>query len=176
MKLEPGDIILHKDGTGWFSKAQHWINKTPYDHSGLYAGELLDTPTTYEQTLQSGANPFVYNPKTMEIWRLKVPAKIRRDNVVKLYRLHVKRLYAFLQLINFVWAAMTGRKRNAHAIFVTHAVCSEEDWEWLKGSTEDAKLTDLLNWILGYNSNVFHPGYIKDIINKFPEYFERVDL
>lgn len=174
MQLEPGDIILYKNGTGWFSKVQHWINKTPYNHSGLYAGELLDIPTTYEQTLQSGANPFVYDPNTMEIWRMKVSPEIRRDSVKQLYQSHTKRLYAFLQLINFLWAAITGRKRNAHAIFVTHAVCSEEDWEAMALQSEGS-LPDLYNWILGYNSNVFHPGYIKDIIIKFAQYFEKVE-
>lgn len=179
-------IILYKNGTGIYSKLQHWFSGQPYNHSAIYLGLLLDRDWVYEAGFSLSANPVNLKDKNIEVWHCDIDLY---ESLIKYIDKVAGKPYAFLQILYFVrrklyesipfaWKivklfhkAKTPKKLNNW--FPRSMICTEFVYEVIKEAsyTENRELYRYL--VDNYNSNNLYVSDLADIFKKFPNIFHK---
>lgn len=123
MELQIGDIVLVK-GTGFLSRCVRFFTNSQYSHVAM----LVTEKHIIEANWYKKANivEFKYNPKTMEIYRLKGGLD---ENQKKILLLHaydmLNSYYDYFQIFGYVIGSLIGKQYinpfNSSAL----VICSE---------------------------------------------------
>ena len=180
-------VILYKNGTGLYSKLQHWFSGQPYNHVSFYAGRMLNKDWVYEAGFSLSANPVNLSDPNIEIWECSLDL----DQSLKTIIDRVSgRSYAFLQILYFVrrkfyeskigkpfwWvrSILTGTKKVTKMgnWFPRSEICTELWYDVLKEASE--KTPDLYNYLNNeFDGNNLYVSDVRDTMLKF-KYFKKV--
>lgn len=180
-------IILYKNGTGLYSKLQHWFSGHPYNHIALHIGKLLDMDWVYEASEIMSANPVNLDDPNIEIWGTNLDLTRATKNFINR---EAGKLYGFLQILYFIrrklydeipilWKFIKLFHKADKPVQLNNWFPRGNDCiEAVCGIIKEASYTenkDIYNFIdSNYNLNNLYVSDIFDIFAQFPQYFYKI--
>jgi len=170
MKL--GSIIFYKNIPSFFSWLQRFILGNPYSHNSIYIGvNELGRMEEFEANLEVGTTTFTNSAEHREVYPLDIPEDTIKKVLNELINEFEERSYGYVSWLTifirrcFEWLGFNAKKWKILWGWGVH--CSELVYYYFLYLAWEMKWKDLENFLYLYNPNTFHPGDVKDIINKF---------
>ena len=185
MNLVIGDIILWKNIKSFGSWLQRFMSKisprsrTIYSHFGIFAGSTeLGFNQEFEATIpEVGFHTYKYEWESKcDIFTIKAPYDIRKQALRDCVNQYEGENYGFVSwvtiLIRYI-GEMLGFK-NAHSwdIFYGWGIHCSELFVYVLWIATEMDWVDLIKVLCEYNPNTFTTQDIRNIINRFPQYFK----
>lgn len=180
-------FIVYKNGTGIYSKLQHWFSGKPYNHIAIYLGNFAGKDWVYEAGLSLSANPVNLSDPNIEIWETNLHLDNSLNETIDKV---AGKSYAFLQILYFVrrkfyetikpiwWirSKLSGVKKvtKLNNWFPRSQICTEFWFDVVKGGTY-TEAPDLYNYLDNtFDGNNLYVSDCTDTMELFKKYFWRV--
>ena len=170
MKL--GSIIFYKNISGIGSWLQRFILGIPYSHNSIYIGvNELGRMQEFEANLRVNTTTFTDSVEHREVYPLNLSEDTIKKVLNQLINEYEENSYGYISWIAIFLRRcfeLLGFNAKGWKILWGWGVhCSELVYYYLLYLAWEMKWKDIENFLDLYNPNTFHPGDVKDVINKF---------
>jgi len=188
MKL--GSTILYQRIPSFLSWVQRFVLKTPYSHSSIIAGFMLNNDIELEADIKVRLHSYGHSDKYRDVYELvdDVTYAVAHDVLVSIRQEFEGETYGFISwpaiLIRRIFEIVLPKKYSVKVkgwdiLWGWGVICSELVWYFYK-AVADAMIergferwTIFLEELLTYNPNLFHPKDISYLLNKYNNLFKR---
>ena len=170
MKL--GSIIFYKNIPSFTSWLQRFILGIPYSHNSIYIGKNeLGRMQEFEANLEVGTTTFTDSTEHREVYPLDIPEDTIKKVLNQLINEYEENSYGYIS-----WIAIFLRRcfelcgfnaKGWNILWGWGVHCAELVYYYLLYLAWEMQWDNLQNFLYLYNPNTFHPGDVKDVINKF---------
>ena len=173
--MELGSIILWKNIKTFGSRLQRWWTYTIYSHTGIFAGSSECGNLEFEADLKVRFHIYKDSYKEKcDIIKIKASDEVRKEALQYVVDTFENEMYGaiswFTIFLRFLFQRIGFKNTRQWNILWGWGVhCSELTWYYLR------RIEKNMDWDIEldeYNPDIFVPQDLRNIINKFPEYFE----